>query len=334
MMRTKLLVRKCGRLWSRARHVIRCATAIGFAAGLSACSPYVYKAEINGLSTGVGDLSTAFRTALQDARADRTNQLSIRWMKDRPALTGDNCGTALNPALADASSCVLREPGARAPQSSPIVMKAADAAPIVKALQDYAAALAAVSNAADRQAFDSATASLGKSVEGLLKAAGTKDATLLASVGPVTALLDSVAGIVLDTRRFNTLRAAVLGSDVAIGVLADALGETLQDLKVARITALTTPLNQLGDARSNKAMGFAELQYRQSSSYAARDEIAALQAVDPRKAAKDMSTAHAQLAAAMKDDTRQLKPLIATTKDFVDKAQAVRGAFNASSQGA
>src|SRR5215213_2666449 len=55
--------------------------------------------------------------------------------------------------------------------------------------------------------------------------------------------------------------------------------------------------------------------------------IDALNRADPRKAATDMVAAHEALVVALRDNTRQVEPVIAAIKAFVAQAKTVREAF-------
>jgi hypothetical protein len=79
----------------------------------------------------------------------------------------------------------------------------------LKVLTDYAHALQAVTNAADRAAFDSAAARLNASVTALGKAAGPQGAAASAAFSAGFSIFAWVLGQELDQQRFDTLKEAV-----------------------------------------------------------------------------------------------------------------------------
>jgi len=203
--------------------------------------------------------------------------------------------------------------------------QAVAAAPIVKALSEYAAALAAVTNAEDRQALDAAQAGLKQSVTALAVRARA-EGTSKAELGAVADLFALGLGTLLDARRYEVLRGGVLDAKEPVSTLGQALGETLDALRAARAREL-----QLAASRLSTGLG----PRMDAGAYAARldalrSRVATLEALrraDPRQAAADMVAAHDALARALADRSRQAKAVADAVKVFVEKAKALGDAF-------
>lgn len=118
-----------------AKRTGECMSALVISLLLTACSPYVYKEEINRFATGVGDLADAYQSGLIAGRADERDH--HRWnrvgSRARLAVTED-CVPQLLPTASDQSSCSLREVGRPPPPGSRTLDVAAQAAPIVVSL--------------------------------------------------------------------------------------------------------------------------------------------------------------------------------------------------------
>ena len=130
----------------------------------------------------------------------------------------------------------------------------------------------------------------------------------------------------LDQRRYEILRAGVTAANEPVSTLGTALGDVMGDMRIART----------GELRQAADLMIADLGPATASSdysarlRAARDKVAALEAVrtsDPRQAARDMVVAHAALAKALNDDSRQVESVASAVSNFVDKATALKDAF-------
>jgi len=293
---------------------------------LAGCSPYVYKSEINGFTGGVNDLAAAYATGCKSVAEDRADKQRWQWTDGtaKLALT-EGCVPGVAGAPETTAACTLREVGQPIPEPSAIEKNAAGAAPIVKALQDYASALGSVTNAADRQALDAAQAQLKQSVEALSKQV---EPALAGSIGPIADLFASITGAILDTRRYQVLKAGVTAAKEPVRILGSAMGDALDALRTARANELRLTADHLSAGLGPNL---------DSGSYAVRlealqvkiDDLEALRRANPKEAAAEMVAAHDVLAQALSDDTRNIEGVIATVKTFVDQAKAVRDAFAA-----
>jgi hypothetical protein len=290
----------------------------------AACSPYVYKTEINGFSAGVDQLAAAYNAGLRSVAEDRADRQRWLWTDGQAKLAiTDGCAPGVAGAPEATTPCGLREVGQPIPEPSKVEQQAANAAPIVKAFQDYAAALAAVTDAADREALDAAQADLKRSVEAFTKQANP---ALAAGAGPLADLFAAVTGAALDTRRYQVLKAGVTTAKQPVAVLGGVMGDALDALRAARADELQPTAVRLGEGLGPKLGGEA---------YAVRldalqGKVAALEALrraTPKQAATDMVAAHDALAQALADNSRQVDTVVSTVKTFVDKAKAVHEAF-------
>jgi hypothetical protein len=297
---------------------------------LSACSPYVYKKEVGGFTSGVQQLAEGYAVGIKSTEADRTGLQRETWTTAGAKLTRTaGCTPPVAGTVASNKPCVLQELGAASPPPSPIVLQAQKGQPILDALQDYVSALEAVTNAADREALDSAQAELRQAVEGLATKA---DLALTTPAGAVTELFGSIVAAHLDTRRYQVLRDGVLEAQDPVATLGKALGESLDALRTARANELRPTVDRLIDPlgpTTDRGI-YAERLKRAEAAVATID---ALNKADPQKAATDMVAAHEVLAVALRDDTRQIEPVVAAIKAFVAQAKTVREAFAPTASG-
>lgn len=203
---------------------------------------------------------------------------------------------------------------------------------IFSALDSYAAALRAVSDADNRAALDAANAKLVSSVTALVTTVGTAAGGLGAAAGP---LAGAVTGLVLEIRtallerdRFVALRAAVVASCVPVRTLALAAGLILEGRRSI----------QLG--LDNEVMGRAgqlSLAPRPNAAYAdnarwafAVGQEAANSAATlgphPWVSAKALVTAHNDLVSVISSDRGQGLELLATVGTFARSVKALRDA--------
>lgn len=286
------------------------------------CSPYAYETEVKGFASGVGQLRAGYEAGISNAAADRAAVQTLIWKQQRPRLAlADTC------IQASSEPCDLREQGAVATTDVTPEQAAAAASPIFDALQRYADALAAVTAATDRQAFDAAQTELASAVGDTLAKAKASNQTV-AEASAAASLVTTVGGIVLDTRRYAALRAGVLAAQDAVPVLAATLGRQMNRLRDVRIRELTEQILLL-DAPLGPRF--------EPAAYADRldrlqDRVAVLNALrgtDPAKAADDMAKAHEALVRALRDDTRQIAPVAQAVTAFVKAAKGMHDAFAA-----
>jgi hypothetical protein len=291
---------------------------------VAGCSPYIYKSEINGFSAGVIDLGSAYASGLQSTASERQERYRWQWGTTgaRIALT-EGCVPQTEVGPDAGPACALREVGKPLVTASQIETQAATAGAIVRALREYADALAAVTNAEDQVTLEAAQAQFRNSVETLAK---QRDPTHAAPLGPVADVFAAVTTAALNARRYKMLKEGVTAANGPVAQLGRAMGEALDAIRMARANEL----------RLNADFLVAELGPKfDSADYVSRltlvedkvNSLETLQRSDPRKAAEDMVAAHEALTRALNDDRRQTQAVVTSVKAFVDKAKAVREAF-------
>lgn len=307
-------------------HMIK-VVLVAVACTATACSPYVYKDEINSFASGVDNLSDAVKAGTKGVAEDHQSLQRLKWAKSRAmiALT-IACSPGEQPAQntgarAAESVCTIHEAAKPVPKRTAIETKAGV---LVKGLQEYAAALAAVTNAADRQALDDAASSLGQSISTIVTAVGADTG----SAGAVGDLVAFGLGTALDFERFRVLRKRTAEAQAPLSELGKRLGTALDAIRDARVAELAEVAQMM--ATSLQAMpdqaSYAE---RLAALQATTVAIQALRVSNPINAAQDMVKAHDKLVTALADEKRQVAAVGAAIKEFVEKAKALRAAMTA-----
>lgn len=299
-------------------------------AGLGACSPYLYKSEVESFRAGVSDLATAYQSGTKGVAAERAviQQAQLTPTRTRVALS-PGCAlpatVSAAPAADNALPCVLQPAGA--PMAAPRQAAAPEpdaGAPLIRALRDYADALAAITNAQDQEALEAANSRLTGSLAGL---ASTAKVGLPNEFGAIAGLAFSAGVATLNQRRFDMLKRGVTAANEPVAVLGDAMGQALDTLRKTRADGLllagTTMASQM-----NANMSPDDYATTLTTLQAKTDAIETLRRTNARAAADDMVKAHAALAQALNDDTRQVAAVVTALKTFREKARAVQEAFS------
>jgi hypothetical protein len=172
--------------------------AAAFACGVqAACSPYVFSENVQALSTKMASIDASYQDSAQKIVAERHLTNRILWMHERPVLlTGPGCDLDAAGSL----PCDLMAKGAPVPtvhivpKPEPIAPTASvcetmtdlptapttnsekyasplQRADLLRALDNYTAALAAITKAQDRADFDNAAAEVSAAVGALAQSA-------------------------------------------------------------------------------------------------------------------------------------------------------------------
>lgn len=299
--------------------------ALGLAA---ACSPYVYKREINAFATGVENVSASHSAALAEARRLRLAEQRRQWILERAELAiSPGCiGTpddARDEMWAE-DRCVLNRVDGEPLAPSATEVAARQAVPIAEGLTAYAQALKAITNAEDRATLDAATAELTGAIAALAPEGSRPE------INAAGGLLSSLFGAYLDRRRLDTLRSGVGSAQPHIALLAPRLGESLDTLRreaIARrnanVARILDELNELGDGVSADAYAahLAELEEETTA-------LEALRLARPRETAIALVTAHEALRRALADDNRQIEAVVAAIQQFYEQVEKVEKAFS------
>lgn len=320
---------------------------------LSACSPYNYGKEIAEFSKDIDKVSAGYKGGYDGLRADRAALSRQILLIDRPHLRlatscrfsaeelqemGDkNAPCTLVPAPQPVR--VIRHNG-----DLPLVIRPdaardeadrnrrAELAKVVDTITDYARALAAVTNAEDRAAYDKSIAQLADSVEKI----GAFVPNGIGTLAPVAInLLGWMVGTALDQQRFDALKGAVVkvGTKDARGV--KPIG-AVQEALSAGIRTLSLTRRQV--VREQAVLLAQDLGPRLSpQAYAQRlDEVQALvtlleglRQVETGEFGKDLEKAHDALVAAVTDPRTQVSSFLAALSAFKDKATALKDALSA-----
>jgi hypothetical protein len=286
---------------------------------LAGCSPYVYKQEIDGFATGVKDLATAYSDGRSYVATRDLEDQDAKWAQGRAPLTITACEFR-DTGAPGTVECVLHQVAQPVPGPSPLGAAVRDTGPIVRALSDYSSALAAVANAADREALIAAQSKFKTAVQGLASEAAGKP---VASVGPAVDLFNALTAALLDQQRYEILRSGVTAAREPVSVLGTTLSRTLGGIWMVRA-------NELRDSANLEVRNLGAGADYPARLKRARERVAALETLrtkNPATAATDMVAAHDALANALADDSRQVEAVATAVGSFVTQAKTVRDAF-------
>jgi len=242
-----------------------------FLAGLSAaCSPYLYRPEIDSFSKGVNQLAEASRLSVTTENAANSSRHRWRWIDERPELalskhcpdgkqserkdSEGNAGQPANvgeekPEKRERDTCgLLHKPLEDWQRSALPFDENVRLMPYVKTLQKYADALADITNAADLDALRAAQVKLAGAVGELVTVAGEASSggpREVASAGPIIALFNYITTVILDWRRYRELRDGVLKANPSVARLGKGLGDALKELRLKQLQALRDTETQL-----------------------------------------------------------------------------------------
>jgi hypothetical protein len=205
--------------------------ALCFVSGCS--SPYQFSHEISSFSMGVDNLSSAYTAGYNTLANDRQTLQTLIFDDTSAKLKlADSC----IPGQSKALPCDFYRQGG--PQPSPsnhdLVSSRPKTLEAIKVLADYAHALRAVTNAADRAAFNSAASRLNASVTALGKAAGPQGAAANAAFSAGFDVFAWAVGQALDQQRFETLKQDVNLAAGPVQSVARGLGAELDLLSQKR----------------------------------------------------------------------------------------------------
>ena len=326
---------------------------------LVSCSPYVFSDDVQTLSKGVASIETSYRDTSKAVVAEEHLYNRIMWSRDRTALkAGPGCsinasgsaGCDLVPADTPPAPIVDGPKPLPPPQKDVCEATANPAAPpkpvdaktltpleraaVLKVIDDYAAGLAALTQAEDRTAFDSASAKVAAAVGDLVQTAGGAEG---AAAGPLakasTNLVLWVVGEELDYRRYKELQLATRTACEPIHTLADALGVILEEQHNAYLSAARSVLilkiqavNRLRGQRgvTDQAYGVAI-----DEAYAAADAFQTVRLIDPWATAQALRKAHDDLVVAVRNDTGELPAVVASIQAFAQRANDLTAATKA-----
>jgi hypothetical protein len=304
--------------------------------GLAACSPYNFSKEIGAISSGVDQLSNGFTSGYTAPAADRTAlaQLDLTGPRARVAMAS-SCLVPVSKSSQNQIPCALYRSGGTPPALSGIEQLRDKTVVMLAALKDYAQALVAVTNAADRTAYNAAVAQLSSTVGSLAKQAGPQGAAASTVAPAAVNLIGWMVGTALDQQRFDSLQAGVIAAstplpsgEIPINYVARtagaglfALSEARQEALISEVKVLIQPLGpSLTDATYRQGLSAAE---------AVVTVLDGLRQTDPTAAAAGLAKAHEALVAAVNDPTQNYPSLLKAVGDFANQAAALHIALAA-----
>ncbi len=306
---------------------------ITLAAGLclAGCSPYVYKDEINSFTGSVATIATTAagsRTAIDEINAARrleswaggSRAVVVTGKCDVSDVLGSSVCGVIGPDPDRPSQMIaIDAPDAKAPQLDHVK-------PILTELDAYTAALKALTNAADREAFDKASEALQKQLGKLKDALGADalDKVQAAAIDKVPAVLGYAIGLYLDQRRYEALRTYVPAADPAVAKAAAKIGPALDQLARLRMRRLAATIRAESRAynveRARVSAADNELRLQRLAENVAAYK--ATSAFDWKKFSTSLTDAHAALANAVLAGAHQDTAVLKAMRDFATQVQA------------
>jgi hypothetical protein len=144
---------------------------------LAACSPYDFSKEVSGFSTGVDQLSNGFTSGYAALAADRAALVQLDLTGTRAKVVmATSCLAIPSKSAQNELPCALFRSGDTPPALTKIDQARDKTTAYLKVLTNYAQALVAVTNAADRAAYNAAVAQLSAAVGTLAKDVGPQGA--------------------------------------------------------------------------------------------------------------------------------------------------------------
>jgi hypothetical protein len=304
--------------------------------GLASCSPYSFPREVGAISTGVDQLSNGFNSGFAALAADRAakTELELTGARAKVAIAS-TCFASPADAAPSQIPCELYRFGTPAPTLSDIEQLRDRTMAALAVLRGYAHALTAVTNAADRTAYDAAVAQLSGSVGALAKNADAV-APGASTVAPASInLLGWLAGTALDQQRFESLKAGVTAAgtptangESPIARVAKTLGAGLVALSEARQQVVVAE-TQILVGRLDPSLSDGAYRQGLSDAQTAVAVLDGLRQADATAAAKSLVAAHDALLAAVNDPARNYPGLLKAVSDFADRAAALQDALAA-----
>ena len=309
---------------------------------LCACSPYVYNQEITGFSSGVDAVVSSYQTGQQavDAIILQKQQEAVIAARTRLILLPgcdqrDPTGTP--PELPDCA--VVPFGTTTAPPPTTVQKNLTDAAPAFNALKAYAAALAAVTTAADDTALNQATQSLTTATSGL----ATAVAKLAPAASPAKSLVSPVGSVIgqaitifLDQRRYAALRNTVPTVDPAVQTLGMTVEAALLDIRAQQLAQLERDLHSDAEpieiAASVSKLSPGDYQSKLATLQSKVTAFNQARAADPTATITAMVNAHHQLALALQNDTGQGTPVLTAVESFATAAAQLETAVTTASK--
>jgi hypothetical protein len=368
--------RRIRRVWASSGKRLRpgpksALAALALCSVLAACSPYVFSDNTQAFSKAMASIDTSYKDTGQKIQDEQQQAAHIEWIRDRPRLMpGPGCKASAADSKGTEPCDIVRPdqpqagklpvPEAPAPKAKPpadvcqadpealpvdVEVQAKKAAKLsrtdlLKAVDNYIAALAAVSNAQDRTDFDNAAAKVSAAVGTLVQtaagatpaapAAGTAGAVAKATTNAVLWLV----GQGLDYQRLQELRRGTEAACEPMHVLSKAIAVVLEEQRGNRLDGLRTlvilevqAVNMLGARATAQAYGSAI-----DDSQAAANAYQTVRVTDPQAMGQALSDAHDALVVAVRNNNGEFAALVASLEAFGQRVGDIATAASTSSR--
>jgi hypothetical protein len=313
---------------------------------LSACSPYLYNDEVSNISSAIGSINAG-------------------WKNGQQAIIDDHSATVIEYAAWRGSAVDLKGPCGRVPDNLPSdadvqrqvshlqlsngpceigVPALSPAAPVavpgtleninktMSAMSAYATALLAITNSADNDSLNKASANFVSAVGKAADVAGSLGAskTDVAAAKAATTLGTDIAAAILNTERYRVLKKYVLVMDPLMPTLGGELGDALGQVQARRIESLEMhiALNVIQfDAIARKRAG-AEDQALLTTVQGHMASYDQLISSKPKEVANELVKTHHALADALREDRGQTAAVIDSAQTLANDADKLRQALS------
>ena len=204
-------------------------------------------------------------------------------------------------------------------------------ADLLKALDNYTAALAAVTKAQDRTDFDTAAGKLSAAVGALAQSGGPYGAVAAPVAKASVNLALWLVGEALDYQRLEVLRNSTSAACQSIHVVTDALGLTL-DFQRRNLLQLDSDwlkidmLRKYNIDRTNAHVTADALGTDIDNAQAAVVKFEAVRVANPAATMRALSDAHDELVLAVRKNDGQFGALVANLQTLATQAQALAAA--------
>lgn len=305
---------------------------------ISGCSPYVFDKEISKFADASKTVSDAVTASAAITRQEAADRQRYELMPGRHALRSADCDPP-SEAVSQRPRCRLVKAATvseaeqkldaqREEELAALSRLEQQSASKLQAITDYTEALRAVSNAADRAAYDAAASRLGGSIKGLVDVGNVATPGIGLGISAITRAGLWLVGAALDAERRATLTSAVHAADPNLKVLAGALQDDLGAINRIRVSIVAGAVSQMADSltplltKEEYAVRLLEAQQ-----LAARQD--ALLRSRPAETVDKLVKAHRALSSALDDPEKQFADLVQAVGDFATEAKALRDALTA-----
>jgi hypothetical protein len=339
---------------------------------LASCSPYAFSSDVQGLSTRMTSIDTSSQDTAQKIVAERHTYNRLKWIRDRSALIATpGCGadsavsqpcdlmpdkksrqTPHQTTTSAASSQATPKPRQNVCEASPAptrrpstktvaAMPPLDRAALPRSLDNYFAALAAITRAQDRADFDNAASRVSAAVGGLAQSAasatgeGAAAAPLVGNLAKASANAALwLVGQALDSQRLHQLRIATAAACEPVHTLAEALNVVLEQQRGDRLDGLsqllTLKLQAINRLRQNPSVSDTDYGGAIDDAQAAADAYQTVRMTDPPALMQALIDTHDQLVVAVRENNGQFAELVASLSALADRANDLAVAAAAS----